>query len=55
MQQKLVKVGDVAKHFGVTRQTIHSWVALGMPCYKRDGMHTRYDLTECDEWVRCRG
>lgn len=45
----IVNKSEAAEAFGVTPNTISSWIDKGMP-YERDGYHYKIDLTEAIEW-----
>lgn len=54
-ESKWADATTAAKHFGVTRQTIRSWVRLGAPATQiGTSTHPQYriDLVEFDRWVR---
>lgn len=45
--KKLWKVGDLVRHTGLSRQTLHNWVQLGLICEaeQTDSGHRLYDDT----------
>ena len=45
--KKLWKVGELIRHTGLTRQTIHNWCQLGLICesVQTESGHRLYDAT----------
>jgi len=47
-----VAVEDVARHLGVTRDSVYRWIeSKKMPAHKM-GRLWKFKLSEVDEWVR---
>ena len=47
-----VSVGDVAKHFGVARDSVYRWIkGRGLPAHKSSRLW-KFTLSEADEGVR---
>lgn len=50
-----VSVEDVARHLGVTKDSIYRWIEdRGLPAH-RLGRLWKFKLSEVDEWVRSSG
>jgi len=50
-----VSVEDVARHLGVTKDSIYRWIEeRALPAH-RLGRLWKFKLSEVDEWVRARG
>lgn len=47
---RIVKAREVEIELGVCRQTIHRYVAAGMPHRRTPGGHLRFDLAEVHAW-----
>jgi excisionase family DNA binding protein len=55
MTEPWSSVDAVAKHLGVTQDSIYRWIeARGLPANKI-GRLWKFKLSEVDEWVRARG
>ncbi len=55
MREPWVSVDDVARHLGVSRDTVYRWIETrGMPAHKV-GRLWKFKLDEVDEWVRAGG
>lgn len=51
-EERWVDVVEVARHLGVTRDTIYRWIdKKGFPAH-RVGRLLRFKLSEIDDWVR---
>lgn len=52
MNNRWLSVGEIAKHLGVSRDTVYNWVnERGMPAHKI-GKLWKFDKTDVDAWVR---
>lgn len=49
------RVGDVAKHFGVSTRTVRRWIKSTDIPHRRVGSTVRFALAEVDEWARACG
>jgi len=55
MAEAWVSVDEVAKHLGVTKDSIYRWIEhKGLPAHKI-GRLWKCKLSEVDAWVRTRG
>lgn len=55
MAEPWVSVEDVAKHLGVTKDSVYRWIETRhLPAHKV-GRLFKLKLTEVDEWVRAGG
>ena len=55
MAEAWVSVDEVAKHLGVTKDSIYRWIEhKGLPAHKI-GRLWKCKLSEVDAWVRARG
>ena len=50
-----VSVEDVARHLGITKDTVCRWIeARSLPAHK-NGRLWKFKLSDIDEWVRAGG
>jgi len=55
VEQCWLSVGEIAKHLGVSRDTVYRWIEEeGLPAHKT-GRLWKFDREEVDRWVRSRG
>lgn len=49
--KQLMKLNELAQYFGVTRQTVYTWInKLNLPHTSTPGGSKRFDLEEVIEW-----
>ena len=48
----LLKTKDLCDQLSVTRQTIHKWRKIGLPCVFSKGRIIRYNLQEVIDWLQ---
>lgn len=50
-----VSTNDIAKHLGVTKDTVHKWIKSGtIPC-SRVGKLWKFKKSEVDAWIKSGG
>lgn len=55
MSEAWLSVEDIARHLGVSKDTVYAWVAnKGMPAHKV-GRLWKFQASEIDDWVRSGG
>ena len=55
MTEPWTSVEDLARHLGVTRDSIYRWIdRRGLPAH-RIGRLWKFKISEVDEWVRAGG
>ena len=51
-EERWVNLEDVAKHLGISQDTVRAWIKAGkLPAYKA-GKRYKFKLSEVDTWVR---
>ena len=52
MEDRWLKVDEIAEYLGVSRDTVYNWISgRGMPAH-RIGRFWKFKRNEVDEWVR---
>lgn len=52
MAEPWVSVEDIAKHLGITKDSVYRWIERkGLPAH-RMGRLWKFKISEVDEWVR---
>lgn len=52
MAERWLSAEDIATHFGVTKDTVYTWIAdKGMPAHKV-GRLWKFQASEIDDWAR---
>lgn len=55
MVQRWLSVDEIAKHLGISKDTVYTWIAeKGMPAH-RMGRLWKFKAAEVDEWVETGG
>ena len=49
--ERLYSVEEIAKHIGVSKDTIRAWVKKETIPYYKVGRQYKFKLSEIDEWV----
>lgn len=52
MENKWLSVDEIAKHLGISKDTVYAWISnRGLPAH-RVGRLWKFQLAEVDGWVR---